>query len=386
MIPCFPDVGNKSAASSRYLCNSRCYDVEILMEDPFFSVNIALERQDANKAPALDESSASVSADEERHDDEPLVPSPLYYASQSTALPPALHLNTSQLHRELEGCLINEDWKGVEDLCEQQPSLARDSIVLMVCQGENSHCLPIHFAAGQKSTPISTIDSLVTAHPSSLLATESSGGRLPIHIAVLKGASVAVVRYLCEAQPQSMGMKDQEGNLPLHYAAMYSSNEIVQLMVKAYPLACKVGNRSDRLPLHLLCGRCWDQDPIAVDTIQAVLTEHCEALRWADRNGRLPLHVCCTSQNPRADIVQLLVPAYPEALLARDQSKGTPLDLARMFPGGGVVLAYLQDCTNKERRRKYRFMAPFKHVGGKIAHRRHHKPDVDALHLHYSYG
>ncbi|CAB9527080.1 Ankyrin Repeat [Seminavis robusta] len=333
------------------------------------------------KAPSMDGSSSCTSAAADHHQEGP-ASAP---ASPKGSLSSSSESTTSQQDL-LQRSLRDEHWNRVEDLCEKDPSLARDRIS-MVCQGENSTCLPIHFAAGKKSTPVSTIDSLVTAHPGSLLAVESSGGRLALHIAVLKGASFAVVRYLCEAMPQTLGMADQEGNLPLHYAAMYSSDEIIQLLLKSHADGCNQANRSDRLPLHLLCARCWDRNAISMETVQAVLMEYPEALKCADRRGRLPLHVACSSQDPRADMIQLLVPAYPEALLARDQSKGTPLDLARKFSaGGGVVVAYLQDCSNKERRKKYKFLAPFKHVGGKIARRRHCKPDVDALHLHYCYG
>lgn len=308
-------------------------------------------------------------------------------ADYSASSPEEEETSSSQRHlqEQLQEALRDGQWNRVESLCEDHPSLAREPIS-MVCQGENSTCLPIHFAAGQKSTPVSTIDALVTAHPSSLLATESSGLRLALHISVLKGASFALIRYLCEAFPQSMGVKDQEGNLPLHYAAMYSNDEIVQLLVKKYPEGCRQVNRSDRLPLHLLCARCWEHEAIAVQTIQGALDQYPEALKTADRRGRLPLHVLCSS-HPRADVLQILVASYPEALLETDKSKSTPLDLARTFEkGGGVVVALLEEGTKRERRKKYKFLAPFKNVGGKIARRRHAKADVDALHLHYCYG
>lgn len=306
---------------------------------------------------------------------------------EESDIPATVVSSPQELQEQLQEALREEEWDLVESLCECHPSLARQSIS-MVCQGENSTCLPIHFCAGQKSTPVSTIDVLVTAHPSSLLAVESSGLRLALHLAVLKGASFAVVRYLCEALPQSMSLKDQEGNLPLHYAAMYSNDAIVALLAKAHPEACAQTNQSDRLPLHLLCARCWDKDAISVETIRMVLEQHPQGLQAVDRSGRLPLHVCCSSQSPRGDVLKILMEGYPEGLLVTDKSKATPYDLARQLSTGPtVVMQTLQEGTNRERRKKYKFLAPFKSVGNKIARRRHSKAnDVDALHLHYCYG
>ena len=328
------------------------------------------------------------------------------------------------IQERLMAALQEEAWDIVEDLCEDFPSLARVPIS-MVFQGENSSCLPIHFASAQKSTPVSTINVLVTAYPASLLAKESIAGRLPLHMAVLKGsASLAVVQYLVEAEPSALEVADQEGNLPLHIAAMNGgSNAVIQLLVRAYPKACSVANkRSERLPLHLLCARCWDQccssqedssveggTVISVETIQQVMDTHPEALQAPDRCGRLPLHVSCSS-DPRADILNVLVDRYPQALLTTDQSKFTPLDLAKMIAGkdgssssaGGtsacstaaksfsgsnedVVLAFLVEATNREQRKKYKFLAPFKQVGSRLARRRSRgvKPNAE---LYSCYG
>lgn len=292
--------------------------------------------------------------------------------------------------------LLDEQWDTLQQFCEDDSSIASQSIT-MVCQGENSVCLPIHFASGRKSTPQSTFETLVQAHPSSLLQAESIAGRLPLHMAVWKGASVETVKYLCEAMPESLKVSDQEGNLPLHYAAMYSADAIVSLLVELHPEACRAANQSERLPLHLLVARCWSKDAITKDTIQNVVELHPEACRLADRRGRLPLHICCSS-DARADVLQLLVSQYPEALLATDTSKLIPLDAARKFTqqssmnttngSSNVVHAYLMEMTNKERRKKYKFLAPFQSVGTKLARRRasRQKAQIEAVQLHYCYG
>jgi ankyrin repeat protein len=174
---------------------------------------------------------------------------------------------------------------------------------------------------------------------------------------------------------------------------MYSSDAILALLVQAYPQACSHANSSARLPLHLLCARCWDQNVISVDTLKLVVEKNPSALKTADRRGRMPLHVACAS-DPRGDVLNVLVPLHPEALLITDKSKLTPFEMAKKFSAShdsNVVLAFLQDRTNRERRKKYKFLAPFKHVSYKLtaskpASARRGKPDIDALNLHYCYG
>ena len=347
-------------------------------------------------------------------------------ASAAVAVSRALMVHATE--DSVMTALLDEQWDTLEALCRDNQSLVASQSITMVCQGENTTCLPVHFCCGRKSTPLSTINALVTAHCQGrgcLMMPESNAGRLPIHMAVLKGAaSLDVVEYLCRTEPQSLCVTDHEGNLPLHYAAMYASDAVIQVLVRSYPAACHEANtQSQRWPLHLLCARSWggysccddddDDDPqqmiVSMDTINMVIQEYPDALKQPDRRGRLPLHVHCAS-DPRADVLQVLVERFPEALLMTDDSnaKWTPLSLARKFTttldsnnnnksgksstttngSSNVVLAYLIEMTNKERRKKYKFLAPLKAVGGKIvaARRRASKPDPEAFHLHYCYG
>lgn len=340
--------------------------------------------------------------------------------SSSLSLPATTSSSTAVVHRALMvhatedsvmAALLDEEWDTLESLCRDHPVVVASQSISMVCQGENSTCLPVHFVCGRQSTPVSTLQALVQAHPSgtqSLMIPEGTAGRLPLHLAVLKkgASSLAVVEYLCRAAPAALQAWDQQGNLPLHYAAMYASDAIVALLLEAHPPACREANvPSQRLPLHLLCARSWGGCPpeqiIRLTTLQQVYQEYPDALKRTDRGGRLPLHVHCAS-DPRADVLQVLVEGYGEALLRSDTSasKWNPLSLARKFTAtttgnnnnngsSNVVLAYLIEMTNKERRKKYKFLAPLQAVGGKIVaarRRANNKPDPEALHLHYCYG
>jgi ankyrin repeat protein len=177
-------------------------------------------------------------------------------------------------------------------------------------------------------------------------------------MAAMKGASVDVVRYMVEALPQSLQTADSEGNLPLHYAAMYSGAAVVKLMADISSDACQHANNRIRLPLHLVCARIWDQDSLALSMIMNIIRHNPVALRLPERQGRLPLHLACEQGCPRHDIVKLLVTSFPAGLLYEEVESGrTPLVICERMNTPGLrenelVLAFLRNKTNQEKPKK----------------------------------
>jgi ankyrin repeat protein len=255
-------------------------------------------------------------------------------------------------------------WKQVVQYLEQDPSLSRRE-VSMVCQGENSKCLLVHLLSGSQSTPISVIDTLVTLNPGSLLQPDERGGRLPIHLAVVKGASHTVIQQLCNARPQALQVADEEGNHPVHYAAMYGSSSILRLIVQAYPEACRVLNGRDRFPLHLVCARCFDADAISPGDLDFNIDAHPNAVEVCDRFGRMPLHLASEVQQPQRELLETLIRRYPPALVHRDKARNTPLMLAkkkRNFEDSQryeLLVSSLAACTQRERKKQNPYLPAF---------------------------
>jgi ankyrin repeat protein len=247
----------------------------------------------------------------------PLAPTPVLEEEQAQDLLP-----------RLLDYVKRKKWKRVVKYLEQDPSLSRRE-VSMICQGETSKCLLVHLLSGSHSTPISVIDTLVTLNPGSLLQPEERGGRLPIHLAVVKGASHGVVQQLCNTCPQALQVADEEGNHPVHYAAMYGSFSMLRLIVQAHPEACRVLNQRDRFPLHLVCARCFDADAISPGDLENIIDAHPEAIEVCDRFGRMPLHLASQVQQPQWELLETLIRRYPTALVHRDKARNTPLMLAR---------------------------------------------------------
>jgi ankyrin repeat protein len=292
----------------------------------------------------------------------------------------------------LESIQDNE-WKQVLYFLEKDPLLSRRQ-VSMVCQGENSKCLLVHMLCGRRTTPIPVIDMLVTLHPASLLQAEERGGRLPIHLAVVKDASFEVAHYICQARPQALRKQDQEGNHPVHYAAMYGSSAVLRLLVQLDPAACGVSNGRDRFPLHILCARYFetdvDTDTLSPKDMDLVVDAYPDALRTCDRFGRTPLHLAAHAQQPQWELLEILIRRYPQALVLKDKAGKTPLTLAKgnikfgnQSKSFDLVVSSLVECTLRERRKQspYTYLPSFLLNTSSISKRKQRKND-----LYHCYG
>lgn len=286
-----------------------------------------------------------------------------------------------QSQHSIQSLINNEDWTELMSLVERDPGVCRER-VNMIFQNENITCLPLHAVVCRRGAGIlSVVDCLVTTYPAALMRKEEGGDRLPLHMAILKGASIAIIRYLMEARPQALEKADCEGNLPIHYAAMYSSEHVIRVTADRYPAACRHANLKERMPLHIVCARNWDHqdfDLISLDQIHWIFQQWPAAVQHADRNGCLPLHVACSQPQPRWDVLNLLIEAYSVGLLHKDDEERMPLQICRRIASSAlatlstlsltstsalptafcrdndVVLAYLRDKTNQEKRKQLR--------------------------------
>jgi hypothetical protein len=267
-------------------------------------------------------------------------------------------LNNDTVQQAMD-LIIDEKWDQVALLLAQNSSLLATCQVPFVCQGENSKAMLIHLLCSRKTTPLYLLQTLVHANPSCLLKTEKLGGRLPLHISIIKGAPVAVVQYLCQAQPQALKEVDIDGNLPVHHAAYYSSS-ILKFIIGAHPKACQVSNHKDRFPLHLVCASSWLDSETAVQDLQVCFQAYPKAIQMADRYGRLPLHLRCQTPHPTSwDTVEFLIQEYPAALTTKDKLRDTPHALMKKCSVAmeyeNVLLHSLAECTTRESRKNSRY-------------------------------
>jgi len=236
-------------------------------------------------------------------------------------------------NERLQALLDTSQWDAVVDLVENHPELAKESSCFrMVCQGENCRVTALHLASTRPNCPVAVLEAIVTACPSSITTPESRGGRWPLHLALLKGASLVIVTYLLAAYPDACLQVDDLGELPLHYAVQYADEPTIQAVLNACPQAAAYKTSRSRYPLHLLtANRCsWDQD-LQLQTVTSLIQAYPAALSEPDLQERLPLHSACAVAFPRWDVLKVLIQEYPAALLKQEESHKIPLDILKRF-------------------------------------------------------
>jgi hypothetical protein len=258
------------------------------------------------------------------------------------------------------------DWDKIERLLDIDPSLSRRQVTL-ISEGMKSNCLPLHLCCTRRAVPFHIIDLLVTLYPSALLEPEERGSRFPLHIATSRGMSQEIVNYLCNTRPQALQYADQDGNFPLHYAAMYSSSNTLQLFAHKFPQASRSMNERNRLPLHLLCARFFQEEEFQISSndLKVIIEAYPDALQISDRCGRLPLHLAADDPNAQWDILETLIQGCPAALLHKEISKQTPLLLAKKRlkdkenPDHKRIISSLTKLTVQERRKEFPYLPAF---------------------------
>ena len=95
--------------------------------------------------------------------------------------------------------------------------------------------LPLHYAVANISDA-ALVGDVLDAFPQALREKEPRNASLPLHYACAFKAPLPVVQLLCERYPEAAGQPNGQGNLPLHLALLYETeNEIVQYLIGLNP-------------------------------------------------------------------------------------------------------------------------------------------------------
>eukprot|EP01034_Spumella_vulgaris_P034632 gene34632-42720_t len=168
-------------------------------------------------------------------------------------------------------------------------------------------------------------------------------------IAAVRHPNMEVVKCLYNFYPRMGSTKDNDGDLPLHYAARYSESiEMIQFLLMANPSATKVRGEGNLVPLQCalynestarmeIMKRLLEVDPesaklinadgdtamhLAVDhecdteILELILKANPDSTKTANNLGLLPLHTACyLKSTPHViEIVDLLLREYPSAV------------------------------------------------------------------------
>ncbi len=182
--------------------------------------------------------------------------------------------------------LQEKKWDEAIQEARRNPRLARELFnVLGFYNGKiTSKITALHLAAALEASE-EVIQGLVSIHPGATLHQDSYYSRVPLHIAVLSGASF-VVSQLLKIDSKAAEQRDNNGRIPLHFACKEKkSGEVsTRLLLRAYP----------------------------------------EGALVADEGGFLPLHVACR-YSTSLSVIRMLIRAAPDSLLAKTKKGSTPM-------------------------------------------------------------
>ena len=137
---------------------------------------------------------------------------------------PVTHQNSDRVASRL---IANSDWETIMALLRENPEAARRA-------DKNTARLPLHVAI-MKGASLQLIVLLLQLHPEGAFHKDTNM-MLPLHYAMLNKSSVEVVKTLLEADKDSAKEFEKNGYLPLHFAAKSCLGyEVFDLLIKAYP-------------------------------------------------------------------------------------------------------------------------------------------------------
>lgn len=163
--------------------------------------------------------------------------------------------------------------------------------LLQACEDDN--CLSQLYSMVKAWPELVTLSSV-----SNLLTVDSFNGEMQPSALASKAATIDRLKEWIAVHPSCITIVDQQGRLPLHYAAMSPSSEASAMVVyltnlDASATGVRMADCHGRLPIHYAAAGATD-----IQTIEVLIDAFREGLMHADKEGRLPWHYAeCARQD-----------------------------------------------------------------------------------------
>lgn len=206
----------------------------------------------------------------------------------------------------------------------------------------------LHLLCRQNPTEaeLPAMDILLHADPSSLIQRDFSSQSTPLHL-LCQGSriSLQVVTWLVEANSTVTAIPDHDHYLPLHHASEIGADaEIISALLEHHPAAAKIFTRKQDSALSLAC-TCNK----SLETVRLLIQAYPDALVKKNDYGFAPLHCVCRAYQPRMAIVQALLDACPSSISLKTHAGETPVHLA--CSNSGAFVGVLQLLTLVQNRK-----------------------------------
>jgi ankyrin repeat protein len=193
--------------------------------------------------------------------------------------------------------------------------------------GRTRSCLPLHLALRVDVDP-AVIHVLLQQWPES--ARERSDAGLPLDLALNAIVpSEEVVQILLDAYPEAIQVTNARGSTPVHGYLKdgFASAQLLRLLIDCWPEALLVADAEGDLPIHVALRTgmsAWELQRL--ETTARLLSERCpESLRVANAKGQRPVHLAIVQDN--VPVVRILADLAPEVLQEADAGGTSPAHL-----------------------------------------------------------
>jgi ankyrin repeat protein len=168
-------------------------------------------------------------------------------------------------------------------------------------------------------------------------------GLIPLQCAVRRGSAqhLPVVQRFLQAWPESVRIRDLDGNSLLHMAVAPEKNrsveqillgegphrllELMRHLLQQQPQLIREPNVAGSLPAHVaVAGTNMDE----LELVQVLVESQPSTLLTADATGSLPLHVALAQQHVNVPLVHYLVEQQPQTLELSDPAGSLPVHVA----------------------------------------------------------
>lgn len=202
---------------------------------------------------------------------------------------------------------LEQLWEGIRAWLDAHPS-SEEREVAAQHQGMFL-TTALHMVCKLPDPPQDVVESLISCSPETVTWADSNGW-LPLHHACANGASGTVLSILVNAYPQSKVAQDRRSRTPLHFAFFRSDVRAEEREQDTHHSGAKTdGYIGNSMP-----------------EIVGLLSDS-GAAQLHDENGMLPLHYACAYGTSTA-VLEVLVDAYPESIVARENKGRTHVHLA----------------------------------------------------------
>ena len=249
-------------------------------------------------------------------------------------------MTANKLNRELyDLCFIafkREDEQSWSNIRQWLETNAANHKRLKMAENYQSdyHTTPLHRILGSR-TPLDIVEALIKHAPETVRNVDD-GGRLPLHIACYRGASLEVLDALVRAYPKSYDVLSILDKKPSDFLKEWAQNtrgnepmmllqkaivsgfhvNLVKLLLQAFPKSAMIKDSNDMIPLHHAHIHGF---PPAV--ISRLIEAYPEGVYVKDNQGNLPSNYGHPGSETAEEVDEVLPPEPEEEISMEEEEE-----------------------------------------------------------------